>query len=225
MLIGGFQKCSLIEYPGEVSAVLFTTGCNFRCTYCYNPELVFPKLHPPPIPEKEIISFMKKRRGILDALVITGGEPTLQEDLLIFIEQVRDMGFKVKLDTNGSFPEVVENAAGLVDYIAMDVKGPLDKYARIAGAQLDIRKITGSIEIIKTSGVDYEFRTTVASGLLTPEDMEKIGGLISGAKLHYLQNFLASEKTAAAGIEKCSAEQIERFRGILQKHVGECRVR
>ncbi len=222
MLIGGFQKCSLIEYPGEISAVVFTRGCNFRCPYCYNPELVFPRLYPPPIPEEEIISFMEKRKGLLGALVITGGEPALQEDLPEFIGKIKRMGFRVKLDTNGSFPEAVKKAAGLIDYIAMDVKAPLDKYPRIVGAEADTGKITESIALIMNSGLDYEFRTTVARNMLTAEDAEKTGGLIKGARLHFLQNLLRPEK---AGLERCPEEEIETLRGIFRKFVGECRIR
>ncbi|OQX50761.1 MAG: anaerobic ribonucleoside-triphosphate reductase activating protein [Candidatus Cloacimonas sp. 4484_209] len=133
MKIGGFQKVSLIDYPGKICAIVFTRGCNFRCPYCHNPELVLPENYSPLIPEEEIFSFLEKRRGKLDAVEITGGEPTLQEDLTEFIRKIKEMGFLVKLDTNGSFPSVLEKViySGLVDYIAMDVKAPLEKYRQV----------------------------------------------------------------------------------------------
>ena len=139
MLIGGFQKCSLIDYPGKICAIVFTLGCNFRCSYCHNPELVYPELFNKPIPEEEIFSFLPKRRGKLDAVTITGGEPTLQADLIDFILRIKKLEFLVKLDSNGSDPDVLENAISseAPDYIAMDVKAPLEKYRETFPCQLD----------------------------------------------------------------------------------------
>ncbi|HDN97846.1 MAG TPA: anaerobic ribonucleoside-triphosphate reductase activating protein, partial [bacterium] len=180
MKIGGLTKTSLIEYPGMISAVVFTQGCNFRCPYCHNPELVEPSLSNPKIPEDEVIDFLKRRKKYLEAVVITGGEPCLQEDLIDFIVKLKEIGYMVKLETNGSFPEVLSKIIErkLVDFISMDIKGPLDKYDIIAGVKVDISKIKESISLIMDSGIDFEFQTTVVKSMLEEKDFEKIGNLI-----------------------------------------------
>jgi pyruvate formate lyase activating enzyme len=173
MRIGGLQKFSLIDYPGRISAIVFTQGCNFRCPYCHNPELVDPVQYGPVLPEEEVISFLEKRRGKLDAVTMTGGEPTLQPDLDRFLQEIKKMGYLIKLDTNGSMPDTLERLihAGLVDYLAMDVKGPLKKYGQIAGTEVQTRKIRKSIALIANSGIDHEFRTTVVRSQLDNEDL------------------------------------------------------
>ncbi|MEC4684505.1 MAG: anaerobic ribonucleoside-triphosphate reductase activating protein [Nitrospirota bacterium] len=167
MTIGGLQKFSLIDYPGQISAIVFMQGCNFRCVYCYNQELVYPHLFKEPIPENEILSFLDSRKGLLDGVVVTGGEPLLQSDLEDFLREVRDMGYQIKLDTNGSRPDRLEELvrAGLVDYMAMDYKAPLSRYAGVTGVESNKEKIRRSIEVITGSGLSYEIRTTVFSGL------------------------------------------------------------
>ena len=189
------QKTSFIDYPGRISAVVFTQGCNFRCPYCHNPELVVPERYCGTIRIEDIFSFLEKRRGKLDAVVITGGEPTLQADLVPFMQRIRSMGFLVKLDTNGSRPQVLGEmiARGLPDYVAMDIKAPWDKYAFVAGSPVDITDIGASVELIMGSGIPYEFRTTLVRSLLDPDDVMGIGRAIRGASLYVLQRFAASK--------------------------------
>jgi pyruvate formate lyase activating enzyme len=192
MRIGGLQKFSLIDYPGRISAIVFTQGCNFRCPYCHNPELVDPVQYGPVLPEEEVISFLEKRRGKLDAVTLTGGEPTLQPDLDRFLQEIKKMGYLIKLDTNGSMPDALERLihGGLVDYLAMDVKGPLQKYVQIAGTEVQTRKIRKSIALIANSGIDHEFRTTVVRSQLVNEDLIAIAGLLKKGRLHVLQTFV-----------------------------------
>ncbi|HDI02890.1 MAG TPA: anaerobic ribonucleoside-triphosphate reductase activating protein [Candidatus Aenigmarchaeota archaeon] len=228
MIIGGFQKFSLIDYPEKISAIVFTQGCNFRCPYCHNPELVLPEKYSNPIPEEEILSFLDSRRGKLDAVVITGGEPLLQKDLFDFIKKVKDMGFLVKLDTNGSMPEVLKEAIKLgVDYIAMDVKAPLEKYREVVRAEVNEEKIKSSIEIIMHAGIEYEFRTTVVKSLLSKEDILKIGMLINGARLYVLQKFIPSKLVDPKFMkeETYSDEEFEEMKEELKRYVKECIIR
>jgi len=219
MLIGGIQKFSLIDYPGEICAIIFTQGCNFRCPYCHNPELVDRKLFSRLIPEKEIFSFLEKRKGKLDAVEITGGEPTLQKDLIEFIKKIKEMGFLVKLDSNGSNPGVLMKiiSLGLIDYIAMDVKAPLERYQEITNSSIEPEKIKQSIDIIKKSNIDYEFRTTITR-MLKKEDLFKIAKLIKGAKKYALQQFVPS-KTLDPKFKEMkpySKEELESFKKSLQ---------
>lgn len=195
MRIGGLQKFSLIDYPGKVCAVLFTQGCNFRCPYCHNPELVEPRLYDRCISEGEIFRFLETRRGKLDAIVITGGEPTIQQDLTSFVTEIRSMDFLVKVDTNGSQPGVIEGLidGSLVDFIAMDVKAPLHRYGEIIGTSIDTSRIEHTIGLILHSGIDYEFRTTVVRSLLDERDLIAIGTLIEGSSRLVLQRFVPSK--------------------------------
>jgi pyruvate formate lyase activating enzyme len=192
MKIGGLQKLSLIDYPGRIAAVVFTQGCNFRCPYCHNPELVDPHRYGPVWPVEEVFSFLTKRRGKLEAVSVTGGEPTLQPDLANFLQSIKMMGYLVKLDTNGSNPAVIEELAKrrLVDFWAMDVKGPLEKYRQIAGVSVDILDIQKSISLILASEAEHEFRTTVVSSLLNRDDLSNVVNLIAGAKSYALQGFV-----------------------------------
>jgi pyruvate formate lyase activating enzyme len=193
--IGGLHKVSLIDYPGLISAIVFLQGCNFRCPYCHNPELVNPKLYSPVIPEDEVLAFLDKRRGKLDAITITGGEPTLQERLPEFIREIREFGYRIKLDTNGSFSGVLQSLLDekLVDYIAMDIKGPLNRYDRVCRVNVAKEEIERSIRLIMAAPVDYEFRTTLVKDLLTREDITAMGELVRGARLFALQNFVPSK--------------------------------
>jgi pyruvate formate lyase activating enzyme len=195
MKIGGFQKVSLIDYPGRISAVVFTQGCNFRCPFCHNPELVDPGRFEGLIPEKEILSFLEKRKGRLDAVVITGGEPTLQPGIIPFILLIKAMGYLIKLDTNGAMPDLLEEMLDrkLLEYVAMDIKAPLDRYGKVTQSNTDPQRIRRSISLIMGSGVDYEFRTTAVRSLLDPADLEEIGRLIPGAKRFVLQKFVPTK--------------------------------
>ncbi len=225
MEIGGLQKCSLIDYPGEICAVVFTRGCNFRCPYCYNPELVLPERYVPLIPVRDIFAFLARRRGKLDAVTVTGGEPCIQPALAEFVREIRGNGFKVKIDTNGSLPGVLEDLLPHLDYISMDIKAPPDKYSPFCGAKAAGEKIKKSAEIIMNSCKEYEFRTTVMKGLLSEEDLKEIGETVKGASRFYIQNYLPAGKVLAGGGEKCSDEQMGRFRDILEEFVAVCRTR
>jgi pyruvate formate lyase activating enzyme len=192
MRIGGFQKMTLIDYPGKLAATVFTVGCNFRCSFCHNPELVLPEKFPPLNNlEAEFFQHLSKRKGKLEGVCITGGEPTLQPDLLDFIKKIKQMGFLVKLDSNGSQPEILKKiiAEKLVDFIAMDIKNSSAGYARAVGLNVELKKIKQSVKLIMESGIDYEFRTTVVPGIHSEKDFEKIGQWLSGAKAYYLQEY------------------------------------
>jgi len=250
MHIGGIEKFSLLDFPGKPAAVIFTQGCNFRCGYCHNPELVYPSLFQPLIPETEVFDFLESRRGKLAGVVITGGEPTMQEDLVPFIKKIRKMGFAVKLDTNGMNPKVLEalitpatgeagsGAAGenatsddpLVDYLAMDIKGPLKKYERVACAAIDPKNIKESIRLVMASGVDYEFRTTVVRSQLTLADFPAIGRLIHGARLYALQRFVVPSmyKIANQSFLKEKTyddKEFDAIRAKMERYVARCVVR
>jgi len=196
MKIGGWQKFSLIDYPGKIAAVIFTQGCNFRCPYCQNPELVVPELYSECIPETDVMAFLYKRREQLEGVVVTGGEPTIHKDLPEFIKKIRELGFAVKLDTNGSNPDVLEAllAEKLIDYIAMDIKAPMCKYQDACGVKIDTEKVKRSVEVILKSPVEYEFRTTLVKPLCVAEDLPAIREAIDGARRYTLQNFVRSGK-------------------------------
>lgn len=190
MHIGGFQGFSLIDYPGKVSAVVFTHGCNFRCPYCHNPELVYPELFSEPIPEKEVLSFLVMRKGLIDGVVITGGEPLLQPDIKDFIKEIKEMGYAVKLDTNGSKPQKLKAllAENLIDYIAMDYKSPLEKYSSIVRAEVNIDDIRKTLRMLVKSGLPYEVRTTLFRGLTMDDVLRMMKELNTyGVENYYLQ--------------------------------------
>ncbi|MFP4051930.1 MAG: anaerobic ribonucleoside-triphosphate reductase activating protein [Thermoplasmata archaeon] len=188
MRIGGVQKLSLIDYPDRLSAVVWTVGCNLRCPYCYNHNLVNGSEN---IREEQVISVLKNRKDVLEGLSVSGGEPTIQDDLPDFLRNVKEMDFLVKLDTNGTRPKVLSYLIDdhLVDYIAMDVKAPRDMYDEIAGKKVDISNISRSLELIKSSGIPHEFRTTVVPGLLDEDAIEDISGWIGRESKHILQQF------------------------------------
>lgn len=193
MKIGGFQKMTMLDYPGKIACTIFTHGCNFRCPFCHNARLVIDENEL--FDEGEILSYLNKRKKILDGVCISGGEPMLQGDLFPFIEKIKSLGLFVKLDTNGFFPDKLKEAIdkGLVDYVAMDIKNCKEKYAITTGLNsIDVSKIEKSIEILMSSGIDYEFRTTVTKELHTPQDFVKIGEMINGAEKYYIQNFVDS---------------------------------
>jgi pyruvate formate lyase activating enzyme len=195
MIVGALQRFSLIEYPGKICAIIFTQGCNFRCPYCYNRDLVDEEYFRDPIDVDTIFSFLEKRINKLDAVTVTGGEPTLQQDIIPFIERIKNMNYPVKIDSNGSCPEVLDSLLHLklVDFIAMDVKGPLAKYPLICGTKINPEKIRRSIDLIMASGINYEFRTTLVRPLLTKDDLLEIGRLIPNAECYALQKFNPSE--------------------------------
>lgn len=224
MKIGGIQKFSTVDYPGYVVASIFTIGCNMRCGYCHNPELVLPEQFAGELPTEEILAFLETRRGKLDGVAISGGEPTMQPDLPEFIQACKQMGYRIKLDTNGTNPEMIRRLIdnNLVDFIAMDIKGPLDKYSQIAARPIDITAICQSIALIKT--IDHEFRTTIVRTQLTPEDFHSIGKLVNGAKRYALQNFVDGTTLSPQfhGAQSFTPDEMEQARDIMLAHVTEC---
>ncbi|MDP2652874.1 MAG: anaerobic ribonucleoside-triphosphate reductase activating protein [Candidatus Omnitrophota bacterium] len=196
MKIGGLQKFSLIDFPGRISAVIFTQGCNFRCPFCHNPELVLPELFREPIPEQEVMDFLKRRKEYLEGVTVTGGEPTLQKDLPDFLEKVRALGYAIKLDTNGSNPAMLGQilARNLVNYVAMDIKAPLAKYDRVAGVSGHTEAVQCSIDLILASRIPHQFRTTVVKALCSEQDIEDAVPLVKNSRHYILQKFIPSEK-------------------------------
>ncbi|MBL0713702.1 MAG: anaerobic ribonucleoside-triphosphate reductase activating protein [Desulfosarcina sp.] len=192
--IGGLHKVSLVDFPGRVSAVVFLNGCNFRCPYCHNPDLA-KGAAAGAVAAETLRDYLEARRGMLDGVVITGGEPTLQPGLMRFCESIRSMGYPLKLDTNGSRPEVLRDliASRLVDYIAMDIKTDMETYATMTGHIKIAARIRASIDLIMASGVDYEFRTTCVRPLISPPVMTRIAALIKGARVYAIQKFYAKE--------------------------------
>jgi pyruvate formate lyase activating enzyme len=197
MLFGGLQKTTLVDYSGKVAATIFTAGCNFRCPYCHNPELVLPELikEQPKITEKEILNFLKEHQKLLEGVCITGGEPTIQPSLINFIKKVKDLGFLVKLDTNGSRPGVLNSLieGNLIDYVAMDIKAPKQKYDLFVEDEKIGENIDKSIELLKQDKVDYEFRTTLAPDILEEQDILAIADWIKFAPRYFLQRFQNSK--------------------------------
>ena len=193
MFFGGFQKSSLIEYPGKISVVVFTIGCNFRCPFCHNYRLVIPEKYPQEVfSENDILKYLQNKKSLVDAVSITGGEPTLHKEQLVeFMRKVKKLGFLLQLETNGTSPDFISKviAEGLVDYVAMDIKGPIEKYPLLTGIEkVNVDDIRDSIKIIIKNAPDYEFRTTFVP-LLEITDFYKIGELIKGAKKYIIQNF------------------------------------
>lgn len=220
MQIGGLQKTTLIDYPEKIAAIVFTCGCNFRCPYCHNPELV--NRTSKNFDEQAVLDFLETRMGKLDGVVVTGGEPTLQKDLPDFLQKLKSMGFSVKIDTNGSQFEMLEQVIKdkLVDYIAMDIKAPVEKYENVVNTNFNIENILKSINLIMKSGIKYEFRTTVVQELLSPDDFEKIGFLTDGADKYFIQNFVLTKVLANSfiGAKPFTQEQLNSAREYLFNH-------
>ena len=221
MNIGGYQPVSLCDFEGHVAAVVFTQGCDFRCPFCHNAALLPTKVDSSRlIGEEEVLDRLRRRRGKLDAVVVSGGEPTLQPGLPGFLREVRGMGFAAKLDTNGNRPEFLGElmAAGLVDFVAMDVKAPRSKYGLLAGIPVTADRIVESIRIIAGSGVPHEFRTTVAPQFLSPEDLIEIRSMIPPSSRHKLQVFRPARTTQKTGLSRRlaanSAKALQTCRGL-----------
>lgn len=192
MLIGGFQKISLIDYPGKISSIIFTQGCNFRCPFCHNASLVDPIKFEQPISEDKIFNFLTSRAKQIDGVVISGGEPTLHNDLIYFAEKIKAMGFSIKLDTNGTKPDIIAKLvnAKLIDFIAMDIKNDWDRYSDACGTNSNINGIKRSVHFIMNCGIDYEFRTTVVPSIHSANDIIAIAKNIDGAKKFVIQEFV-----------------------------------
>ncbi|MCK5459637.1 anaerobic ribonucleoside-triphosphate reductase activating protein [Candidatus Parcubacteria bacterium] len=230
MAIRGFQKFSLIDYPDKTAAAIFTGGCNFNCAYCHNKELINFNENGK-IFEKEILDFLQTRIGLLDAVCISGGEPTLQKDLPRFIRKIKKMGFLIKLDTNGTNPKMLKNLIDkkLIDYVAMDIKAPLDwqnyeKIIRVKNINL-IKAVKKSVDILLKGKTDYEFRTTVAKNLLSKSDVEKIAKGIKGTEKYYLQNFVKTEKIGYNKLNPLDKNELEELKSAVKKYVLNCKIR
>ena len=228
MNIQGLQKLTLLDYPGKMACTIFTAGCNLRCPFCHNSRLVINPEKQSEYSEDEIFAFLKKRAGILDGVAITGGEPLLQSDIEDFIRKVRDLGYSVKLDTNGTFPEKLRDLVekGLVDYVAMDIKNSPELYAQTVGITgYDISKIKESISFLLENKVDYEFRTTVVREFHSVFGMNGLGEMIKGAKRHYLQGFIDSGELIGFGMSAVPRDEMERMKKIMLQYVDECEIR
>lgn len=228
MIIKGFQKLTLLDFPGRTACTVFTAGCNFRCGFCHNALLVT-ETDDTFVPENEFFDFLKTRVGILDGVAITGGEPLLQKGIKEFMRKIRALGFMIKLDHNGTNPELLKEIIdeGLVDYVAVDIKNSPEKYAMTVGLnELDITPIKKTVDILVNGSVDYEFRTTVNDELFTVEDFKKIGEFIKGAKRFFIQQF----KDSGNLIEKdffspCPKETLELFKSTVAPYVESVEIR
>ena len=227
MIIKGFQKITLLDFPGKVACTVFTGGCNFRCPFCHNASLVININDTESISEEEILSYLNKRKGILDGVCITGGEPLLQKDIVDFIRKIKEIGLLVKIDTNGSYPNMLRQVidSSCVDYIAMDIKNSFEKYPETIGLDKMPEEIKESIKIIMSSDVDYEFRTTVVKELHTAEDIESISREISGAKRYFLQGFIDSGELISDGYSAHSEEDMKNMLDIALKYVPNAQLR
>lgn len=225
MNIYGFAKTTLLDYPGHLASTLFTGNCNFRCPFCHNGDLVLDYKNMQLISEEEIFNYLNKRKGILEGICITGGEPTLQPDLLEFLKKLKTYNVNIKLDTNGYNPQVLEKAIhlDLVDYIAMDIKNTKDKYNITTGIDVDINKIQQSIDFITTCGIPYEFRTTILKNFHTEDDMLQIGNWLAGSTNYYLQKYIENTKQIQNGLLELDDETLKKFVDIVKpffKYVG-----
>ena len=227
MKIYGLQKMTLLDFPEHVACTVFLGGCDFRCPFCHNYELAEGKA-PALMEEEELLAFLRKRQGLLDGVAFTGGEPCLHKDLPDLMRAVRALGFKVKLDTNGNHPELLDAilSEGLADYVAMDIKNRPGKYAATAGlAQFDPVHIYESIKLIMEKAPDYEFRTTVVKPLHEARDFESMGSMIKGARRYFLQKFTDREQVPFEGFSAPSDEELESYLAIARKYVPDAQLR
>ncbi len=240
MIIGGLEKLTLLDYPDHLAAIIFTQGCNFRCHFCYNPLLVLPQSGLDdknkkekgfsPLSTEDLFLFLRERFGRLEGVVITGGEPTLHPDLPEFIKQIKNLGYLVKLDTNGTNPEMLAGLIKdkLIDYVAMDLKAPVEKYDQTVGVTVNYKNIAKSVKIIMSSGLPYEFRTTVVPGLHLKADFDGMGEIIKGADKWYLQAFKSDTPLVDgeyAGKSSYTDAEMKEFATIGQKYVKLCEFR
>src|SRR4030042_840358 len=232
MTIGGLQKLTLIDYPGHIAATVFTVGCNFRCPFCHNPELIISNFQFPisNVIERDFFNFLKQRKGKLEGVCITGGEPTIQPDIQEFIRKIKSLDFKVKLDTNGARPDVLRLLYGekLLDFVAMDIKNNLENYGKTATSKIDTERIRLSLDLIRNSGIDYEFRTTVVPGLHKESDFDKIGKWLKGSKKYALQAFEDKGKILDPKLKKRTRGKsidLEKIAKNIRKYFGKVEIR
>ena len=228
MHIHGLQKLAMVDYPGKLAATVFTGGCDLRCPFCHNALLVTRLAETPEIPEEAVLDFLASRKGLLDGVVLTGGEPLLQSGVTDFLRRVREMGFAVKLDTNGCYPEALAAvlAAGLADYVAMDVKNSRERYAETVGVPgFDLAPVEASIRLLQRSAVDHEFRTTLVRELHSEADLDAIAAWLEGAPRYFLQNFVDSGNLIGRGYHGFSAAELHAFAARMAPHFGAVAVR
>ena len=222
MKIYGLNKTTLLDYPGKVAAVIFLGGCNFRCPFCQNSTLVLNPSAQPEIPVKEVLSFLKKRQGILDGVCVTGGEPTLSPDLPELLQEIRALGYSIKLDTNGTHPALLKALAeqDLIQMAAVDIKACPDNYPALCGlVHPEINAVKETVNFLKNGALDYEFRTTVVRELQSEKDFIEIGQWLAGAKAYYLQAYRDSEEVLQPGFSSYTRKELEHFREILKRTI------
>ena len=227
MRIGGIQKLTLLDYPGKVACTVFTVGCNFRCPFCHNASLVTHTEDAPDLGEEDVLSFLSKRKGIIEGVCITGGEPLIWPETVDLLRKIKAMGYSVKLDTNGSFPKRLADImdAGLADYIAMDIKSSPQNYALAAGSENALESVKESVLLLLNGKIPFEFRTTVVKGLHTPADIEDIAAWIVGAERYYLQGFRDSGDLIGSGLAAFTPEEMSQLLSSARKYLPNTEIR
>lgn len=228
MNFNGFQKLTLLDFPGKVACTLFLAGCNFRCPFCHNASLVTDIDNSVSFSDSEVLTYLKKRKGVLEGVCITGGEPLLNKELELFLIKVKELGYPIKLDTNGYFPDRLKSLIdkGLIDYVAMDIKNCQEKYGLTVGVEnFDISPVLKSVELLKKGVIPYEFRTTVVNELHTVEDILSMGEWIKGADKHFLQNFVDSGNLIQGGLSEIDKDTLQKMREILSNFVTNAEIR
>ena len=228
MVFHGFQKMTMLDFPGYVACTVFTPGCNFRCPFCHNSLLVTKVNENEMYSEDEILAYLRKRNGVIDGICISGGEPLMHDDIFDFVKKVKETGMLVKIDTNGSFPDKLKKLidSGNIDYVAMDIKNCPEKYSVTTGIQdFDFSPVRKSIELLLEGKIAYEFRTTVVKELHTPQDMVEIGELIKGADRYFIQHFIESESNIQQGLTPLDREEMENLRNFVVRCVKNAELR
>ena len=227
MIVSGLQKLTLLDFPGKTACIIFTRDCNFRCPFCHNADLVIGETAP--LDDEELFAYLDKRKKLLDGVVITGGEPLLQKDIADFIRRVRSFGYAVKLDTNGTYPDRLKALLdeGLIDYVAMDIKNGEEEYLKTAGVSNEalLARVRESVSLIMSSGVPYEFRTTVVKGLHTKETLLSAFAMIKGAERYFLQGFVDSGSVLGQNVSAFSPEEMKRFLSVLRQWIPSAALR
>lgn len=228
MKLAGLQKLTLLDYPGRLACTVFLPGCNLRCPFCHNADLVLPERQPgTPLTQEGLLEFLQSRRGKLDGVCVTGGEPTLQRDLPQLLARIQDLGFSVKLDTNGTRPQILRQLLELelVDYVAMDIKNSPEAYAVTCGGAEVLEQVRESAALLMAGPVDYEFRTTVCSPLHTPRELEAIGRWLAGAKRYFLQQFVDSGDLVGSGLSALSREELDALLAAVTPNIPNTQLR
>lgn len=228
MDIAGLQKNTLLDYPGKIACTVFLAGCNLRCPFCHNPSLVLPgRAEPPAMGEGELLAFLKKRRGLLEGVCITGGEPTLHRDLRSLVEKITALGYPVKLDTNGTNPKMLRQLleAGLLSYVAMDIKNAPGEYQKTCGGADVVEQVEESVKILRNAGIPYEFRTTVVKPLHTVQSMQALGQWISGAEAYFIQNFRDTGDLVGQGLSAFSQEELKQLQKAVLPYLPNAQLR